>query len=101
MEVADAVIISYGILGIAAYSWFTRRWSFLFRMALVVAFGFIWLVLAFHTTHDHTYDPDLGIRLSSLTFKDAAIWNLPLALAIWAPALCFTVLARRVVQRWL
>ena len=95
----DAVLLSYGILAGVAWLWFTRRWSVAWQVSLLLAFGLIWIALTFNTTHDSRYDPDLGVRLSSLTIPDAAFWSLPLAIALWMPVVAVVLFARRLVRR--
>jgi len=97
-NVGDAVILSYGILGAVAWFWFTRRWSVVWRMSPLVVFALIWVGFTLGTTHDGQYDPDLGIRLSFLTFADAAIWSLPISLAVWVPVVGLALVLRRLFR---
>jgi hypothetical protein len=98
-NVRNAVTISYGILGGVAWVWFTRRWSFAWRVLPLIGLALIWLAVTLHTTHDNRYDPDLGIRPSSLTFGGAAIWSFPLALVFWLPFMCLVLFARHAVRK--
>jgi hypothetical protein len=92
---AYAVILSYSILGAFAWLWFTRTWSVTRRLVGVLAFVSIWSVATWHTTRDSNFDADLGIQPSSLTFPDAALWSLPLALALWLAFLAVVFILRR------
>src|SRR6516225_9895760 len=90
----DAVILCDGMLGAVAWVWSTRRWTVVRRVLPLVVFALVWLVFTLGTMRDSRYDPDLGIRLSSLAFADAAIWFLPLALAVWVTLVGVVLLFR-------
>lgn len=92
------VIFTYGFLGAVAWVLFTRSWSTVWRMSPPVGLALIWLVITFDTTQDNRYDPDLLIRPSSLAISDAALWSLPLALAVWMPLLGLALAIRKLFR---
>jgi len=98
MNEGHAVILAYGILGASVWVWFTRHWSVVWRVLPVVVFALIWLAFTVDAARDSSFDPDLGVRLSSLAFGDAAIWTLPLSLAVWASLLGLALVLRRLFR---
>jgi hypothetical protein len=46
-------------------------------------FVLVWSIVTWTAATDQRTDPDLGIATSRLPFWEAAVWSLPLSIAVW------------------